>query len=120
MNLLRITQSTASLSSDTLVESPELAAGTHSMLFKLRIDPPFEDTGRFEHHDAAGRNWHLPASFGISAHALALLAHSKQAERRQFYRFATFQAVRDFFEEELNESGAFSSRQPNLFIDRLV
>jgi hypothetical protein len=58
-----------------------------------------------------GRDRHFLTSPGITAHALAFLAHDKQAERRQLSRFAMLQAVRDFFEHMLNECRAFGSRQ---------
>ena len=66
-----------------------------------------------------GRDRHLLAGLGIAADALALLAHHERTKRRQLDRFATLQAVRDFFENELNERGAFGSRQAK-FIGRLV
>ena len=84
------------------------------------IDPLLEDVGRLEHDDAAGRYRRFLTGPGIAAHALAFLAHDKRAERRQLYRLATLQAVRDFFEHKLNECGGFGSRQADLLIDRLT
>jgi hypothetical protein len=77
-----------------------------------------EDGRRLEHDYATRRDGRFLTSLGIAAHALAFLAHDKQAERRQLYRFATLQAVRDFVEHELNEFGGFDSRQAGLLTDR--
>ena len=65
------------------------------------------------------RRGEIGTSLPVS-HAPAFLANNKQAERLQLYLFATLQAVRDFFENEFDECGAFGSRQASLFINRLV
>lgn len=79
-----------------------------------------EERGRFEHDDPARRDRHFVPGLWIAAHALPLLAHDEQAKRRQLYRFAALQALRDFFEHEFNECGAIGSRQAALLIDRLT
>jgi hypothetical protein len=75
------------------------------------IDPLFEDGGWLEHHRPPGRYRHLLTGLGIAAHALALLAHDKRAERRQLDRFASFQTIGDFLEHKLYKCGGFGSRQ---------
>src|SRR5580700_10779542 len=87
---------------------------------RLRIDSLLEDSRRLEHHDPARRDRHFLAGLGIAADALAFLAHHERAERRQLHCFATFEAVRDFFEYKFYECRGFGARQAHLLVDRLT
>ena len=102
-----------------ILEVSSLLAGL-LVPFRAGIHLPLEDGRRLEHDYATRRDGRSLTSLGIAAHALAFLAHDKQAERRQLYRFATLQAVCDFLEHELNEFGGFDSRQADLLTDRLT
>src|SRR6516162_3468847 len=84
------------------------------------IDALLEDRRRLEHHDSPRRNRNFLAGLGIATDALPLFPHDERTERRQFYGFAAFEAVGDFFEHQFDEGRRFGARQPNLLVDRLT
>src|ERR1700722_14273473 len=113
---LMVRNASGALSNALTLYRPSLLAAA----VRFRIDSLLEDSRRLEHHDPARRDRHFLAGLGIAADALALLAHHERAERRQFHRFATFEAVGDFLQHKFYECRGFGARQAALLVDRLT
>src|SRR5450631_3171639 len=83
----------------------------------VAVDSLLQDGGRLEHHHATRRNRNFSAGFRVTADTLAFLADHERSERRQFYRFALFQAVGDLFQDQFDKGGRLRARQAHLLVD---
>src|SRR5262245_29044004 len=66
------------------------------------INPLLEYRGRLEHHHPARRYRHFLAGLGIPANPLTLLANHEGAEGRQLHGLASFKAIRDLLQHQLD------------------
>src|SRR6478672_820545 len=71
------------------------------------VDTLLENRRRLEHHNAPRRNWHFLAGLGITADALAFLAHDERTERGKLHGFAALKTVGDLFEHQLHQCSGF-------------